>query len=71
MVSVKLDTKAANCENPGVEQMQPSGLFISSNKYLTWMKLIRRDITGLISLFGFGKAESVINRGVVMEDCLN
>jgi len=35
------------------------------------MKLIRRDITGLISLFGLGKPESVINRGVVMEDCLN
>jgi len=35
------------------------------------MKLIIRAITGLISLFGLGKAESVINRGVVMEDCLN
>ena len=35
MVCVKLDTKTANCENPGVEQMQPSALFISTNKYLT------------------------------------
>jgi hypothetical protein len=30
MVSVKLETKAANCEKPVVEQTQPSVLFIST-----------------------------------------
>jgi len=69
MVSVKLDTKTVNCENLGVEAA--FCIIFSTNKYLTWMKLIIRAITGLISLFGLTKAESVINRGVVMEDCLN